>query len=257
MNNNTPEYEYKQVNTRDIFIDPIYQRELKQSKVSKIVRAFNPYLVNAIKVSYRDGKMFVFDGQHTVAALKARRGGRDCMVDCKVFYGLTRLDEMELFIQQNGESSAVATREKFKALYNMGDPDICGMVRACEMSGLVCDFVAAKAPNRILAVNTIFKAYKQLNEEEFKDMLMIIKEAWRGIPDSLTAEIIGGMTRFYLAYRGDFNRKRLVSCLSKSSPIAIVRDGKVSATSGPVRFARVILGIYNRKTQNGRLEDRL
>ena len=94
MINSTPEYEYKQANTKDIFVDPLYQRDLDNSKVSKIVRDWNPYLVNAVKVSWRDGKLWVFDGQHTIAACKAKRGGRDCMVDCKVFYGLTRLDEM-------------------------------------------------------------------------------------------------------------------------------------------------------------------
>lgn len=255
MTHNTPEYEYKQVNTRDIFVDPIYQRDLNNNKVSKIVREWNPYLVNAVKVSFRDGRMYVFDGQHTVAAVKAKKG-HDCMVDCKVFYGLTRLDEMELFIQQNGAATAVATREKFRALYNNGDPDIRGMVKACERAGLDCDFKTSQARNRILAVGALFKAYKTLSENEFVDMLKIIKEAWGGAPESLTSEIITGMTRFYLAYRGDFSRKRLVTRLSKSSPIAIVRDGKVTASAGTTRYARVILGIYNQNASAGRLEER-
>lgn len=256
MRHCTPEYEYKQVNTRDIFIDPLYQRDLNNGKVSRIVREWNPYLVNAVKVSYRDGKMYVFDGQHTIAAVKAKRGGRDCMIDCKVFYGLTRLDEMELFIAQNGASTAVKTREKFRALNNNGDPDIRGMVKACDMVGLIVDFSPSKAKNRIIAVSSLFKAYKTLNEEEFKDMLMIIKEAWGGEPESLTSEILSGMTKFYLAYRGDFNRKRLVRCLQKQSPITIIRDGKVSSSGGSSRYARVILGIYNRNSSSGRLEER-
>lgn len=45
MINSTPEYEYKQANTKDIFVDPLYQRDLDNSKVSKIVRDWNPYLV--------------------------------------------------------------------------------------------------------------------------------------------------------------------------------------------------------------------
>ncbi len=256
MNHNTPEYEYKQVNTRDIVVDTLYQRELNSRKVNKIVSNWNPYLINAVKVSCRDGKMFVFDGQHTIAAIKTKHGGRDCMIDCKVFYGLTRLDEMELFIQQNGESSAVATREKFRALWHMGDPDVCGMVKACDMCGLICDFAAWQATNRIIAVSTLFKAYKTLNEEEFKDMLMIVKEAWGGTPDSLNSEILNGMTKFYRAYCGDFDRKTLVRRLAKTSPTAIVRDGKVSNTGGTSRYARVILGIYNQNRSTGRLDER-
>lgn len=256
MKHSTPEYEYKQVNTRDIFVDSLYQRELNNTKVNKIVREWNPYLVNAIKVSYRDGKLWVFDGQHTIAAIKAKRGGRDCMVDCKVFYGLTRLDEMELFIAQNGAASAVKTREKFRALYNNGDPDIIDMVRSCEMVGIRVDFTAGKANNKIIAVASLFKTYKLLNYDEFTDMLMIIKEAWQGAAESFSAEILSGMTKFYIAYRGDFNRKRLVSRLAKQSPVAIIRDGKVTASGGTSRYARVILGIYNQNASSGRLEER-
>lgn len=256
MNYSTPEYEYKQVNTKDIFVDPLYQRELNNTKVNKIVREWNPYLVNAVKVSYRDGKLWVFDGQHTIASTKAKRGGRDCMVDCKVFYGLTRLDEMELFIAQNGASSAVKTREKFRALYNNGDPEIRDMVRSCGMVGIRVDFTAGKASNKIIAVSSLFKAYKLLNSDELKDMLMIVKEAWQGVPESFSAEILNGMTKFYTAYRGDFNRKRLVSRLAKQNPTVIVRDGKVVATAGASRYARVILGIYNQNASTGRLEER-
>lgn len=63
-------YEYKQVNSAFIVIDEDYQRELDQNRVKRIVANFNPDLVNPIKVSYRNGKYYVFDGQHTLAALK-------------------------------------------------------------------------------------------------------------------------------------------------------------------------------------------
>lgn len=257
MINFTPDYEYKQVNTRDLFVDNLYQRELNGTKVNHIVKTFNPYLINAIKVSYRDGKYWIFDGQHTKAAIVAKNEGKDKLVDCKVFYGLTRLDEMELFIAQNGASSAVQTREKFRAMYNLGDPEIKQMVRLSEYAELIVDFKASQADNRILAVSQLYKTFKLLNEEEFVDMLRIIKEAWQGSKDSLTAEIIGGMTKFYIAYRGEFSRKRLISRLAKVSPIAITRDGKVTATSGNKRYAKIILGIYNQNTSTNRLEEKL
>lgn len=257
MKHLTPEYEYKQVNTRDIFVDPLYQRDLNSGKVNKIVREFNPYLVNAIKLSYREGKFWVFDGQHTIASIKAKHNGRDCMVDCKIFYGLTRLDEMDLFIAQNGASSAVKTHEKFRALYNNGDPDITGMVKASEKAGMIVDFKKNLCKNRILAVKSLFEVYKLLDKQEFQDVLTIIREAWGGRPESLVSEILTGMTRFYITYHGEFNRKRLIKCLSKQSPIAVVRDGKVAATSGPNKYARVILAIYNQNAHTNRLEDRL
>ena len=224
--------------------------------MAKIVKDFNPYLVNAVKLSYRDGRMWCFDGQHTISAIKAMHKGRDCMVECKVFYGLTWLDEADLFVQQNGHSASVATREKLKTLFHMGNPDVCSMVRATEMVGLKVSFNASKSTNQIIAVGALLKAYKMLDTESFTDMLKIIKEAWGGAPESLVAEIISGMSVFYLTYNGTFGRKRLVQRLAKCSPVAIVRDGKVSQSGGMKRYARVILGIYNQNASTGRLEDR-
>lgn len=254
---NTVDYEYKPINTKNINVDRLYQRDLNMTKVRKIVRAFNPYLVNAVKVSFRDGKYYVFDGQHTIAAIKEKNRGNDCQVDCKVFYGLTRLDEMNLFIAQNGEASAVQSREKFRALNNNGDPEIRDMVRLCTMAGLIADFERGQSQNRIIATSTLYKAYKELDSEDFVDMLKIIKEAWDGSTDSLVGDIIGGMAIFYKTYVGEFKRKTLVDRLKRKSPTEIVRDGKVSNASGTRKFARVILGVYNKGTTRGRLEDRL
>lgn len=257
MINIEPNYEYKKLNTRDISVDGLYQRDLSPAKVKKIVREFNPYLVNAVKVSFRDGKYYVFDGQHTIAGIKAKHKGADCQIDCKVFYGLTRLDEMELFILQNGASSSVATREKFRALYNNGDTEITSLVKLTEKAGFEVGFDKGQARNKIIALSSLYRAFNTLSPPAFVDTLSIIKDAWEGSIESLSGEIISGMAAFYVAYNGRFKRKMLVEKLKRKSPVEIIRDGKVSNSSGSKRFARVILGIYNANTSTNRLEDRL
>jgi hypothetical protein len=257
MMNAKPEYEYKQISTADICVDTLYQRDLNDQRVKKIVREFNPYLVNACKISFRDGRFWVFDGQHTIAAIKQLHGGKDKMVECKVFYGLTRLDEMELFIQQNGASSAVSTREKFRALYQNGDPDITNMVRDCELCGVRVDFSKSKISNKIVAVSTLFKCHSKLTRDQFLDMLTAIKEAWGGIPESWSAEILTGMTQFYKTYDGKFSQKALVKRLhDRATPNGIIRDGKALSTGGATRYGKIILEIYNYNTSTGRLENR-
>lgn len=47
-----------------------YQRELKSERVKRIVSNFDERIANEPKVSYRDGKYYVFDGQHTIDARK-------------------------------------------------------------------------------------------------------------------------------------------------------------------------------------------
>lgn len=257
MNDYSTTFEYKQVNTRDILVDGLYQRDLDKNRVSRIVKEYDPRLVSPCKVSFRDGRYYVFDGQHTIAVQKAVHKGRDCMVDCKVFYGLTRCDEAELFIKQNGISRAVGVNAKYRALFNNGDKDIVGMVRACEGIGIRIDFSRNKAPNKVIALSSLFKVYSSAGLEQFLDVLEILKSAWGGEPESFCAELLSGMWLFYQAYEDMLDRKTLIRKLGRVNPISIVRDGKLSAAPGNMKFARQILSIYNSGASIRRLPDRL
>lgn len=254
---NNPDYKYETINTKNIRVDPLYQRPLNDSKIGKITRTFNPYLVNAPKVSFRDGKYWVFDGQHTIAAMKAMRGGADCTIECKVFRGLTWYDEMELFLAQNGTSSPVAVRDHLRAKYNGGDKDVTTMVKLAESVGFTVDFKAGQAEGRIVAVGELFRAYKALSPGDYVNMLSVIKEAWRGSPDSINREILSGMTKFYSTYKNRIDSTSFAKQLSKKTPAEIVRNGKILMSSGSTRYARVLLGIYNNNRSTGRLEDKL
>lgn len=252
--------EYKKLNTKELCLDKAYQRELDKKRVDRIVRKYDPCLVNAIKVSARDGKYFIFDGQHTAVAEKAiKNGGKDTVVECKVFHGLTRLDEMELFVAQNGESAAVNINAKFKALYNFGDKDVIGMVKGAECAGVRVDFSKAQAINKCIALSTLMKCYLKLDREQYIDMLSTIKMAWGGVPESFCREILLGMKKFYEVYYGEFKSRELAKSLSKISPVQIPREGKAigAATLTETVYARIILHTYNGGRSKNRLDDKL
>lgn len=257
MINYNTSYEYKQVSTKDILVDGLYQRDLDKNRVSRIVKEYDPRLLNPVKVSFRDRRYYVFDGQHTIAVEKAVHKGHDCMVDCKVFYGLTRCDEAELFIKQNGISRAVDVNAKYRALFNNGDRDIIGMVRACESIGIRIDFSKNKAPNKVIALSSLFKVYNTADLYEFQDVLEILKTAWGGTPESFCAELLSGMWLFYQSYSDLFDQKTLIRKLGRVSPVAIVRDGKLSNAPGNTKYARQILSVYNIGSSIRRLPDKL
>lgn len=61
------EKEWKMLKPSEINVDILYQRMIDTNRVARMVKQFNPNLVNPPKVSFRDGKYWVFDGQHTIA----------------------------------------------------------------------------------------------------------------------------------------------------------------------------------------------
>lgn len=242
--------EYKDINTKLLFVDQLYQREVDKGRIQQMNKQYRAELVNAIKVSYRDGKFWIFDGQHTAELLKLRNRGRDLPVECKVFYGLTWLDECELFLLQNGVSRSVSMSDRFKARFNRGDKDVVAMVNIAEKLGIRVDFTKSKGDNRICALTTLNRVYNSLGDDDYAEMLSIIKDAWGGDAVSYSAEILKGMFIFYSTYKGQYNKKRLLTQLSKVSPSVIIREGKASTAPGFSKYARQILNAYNYQTKN-------
>jgi len=245
------------LNTKDLIVNSKAQRELQPWKVKKIVKEFNPLLVNPIKVSFRNGKYYVFDGQHTREVLKVVNGG-DCPVRCVVYYGLTEADEADLFIQQTGVSTRVTAADKMRVRYNYGGEAERDMVRAAELAGVRVDFTGGEAINKCTAVKTLMDCYKILDRKAFIDMLAIIREAWDGVPGSFSKEVLKGMTKFFETYYKEFKEKDLVSSLSRIRPATIAREGRgaLGARNG-TSYARFILSVYNNGRRTRRLDDRL
>ena len=242
--------EYKDINTKLLFVDQLYQREVDKGRIQQMNKQYRAELVNAIKVSYRDGKFWIFDGQHTAELLKLRNRGRDLPVECKVFYGLTWLDECELFLLQNGVSRSVSMSDRFKARFNRGDKDVVAMVNIAEKLGIRVDFTKSKGDNRICALTTLNRVYNSLGDDDYAEMLSIIKDAWGGDAVSYSAEILKGMFIFYSTYKGQYNKKRLLTQLGRVSPSVIIREGKASTAPGFSKYARQILNAYNYQTKN-------
>ena len=119
-----------------------YQRELNEDRVRRIAAEFDERIANEPKVSCRDGRYYVFDGQHTIAARKLLNGGRDLPIRCKVFYGLTESDEALLFAQQTGASASLTAGAKFRALVYGGDEDAMAFLKATEAVGPLCGLQA-------------------------------------------------------------------------------------------------------------------
>lgn len=116
-------FAYQMVNSALLIPCAEYQRVLHVEKVVHIAENFSEYVANEPKVSFRDGRFYIFDGQNTVEARRTCNGGKDVTIRCKVFYGLTKEDEATLFAIQTGNATCLTAGERLRANLVAENPD--------------------------------------------------------------------------------------------------------------------------------------
>ena len=260
MNKYNTEFEYKQLSTKEIVVDEKGQRNVnnRNAQFRKIMREFNPLLVNDIKVALIDGKYYCFDGQMTMKVLKARNGGKDLMVNCKVYYGKTKLDAANLFVKQNGTVSQVIAHDKLRVLYNYGDENVVNFVRLTEMNRVIVEWNGTGGKNKVAAVSTLYKIFNDFNDPcEYSTFLKVLCEAWGGERDSFRNEIMSGLHLFMKTYKGQYNPKVLIRKLKDVSPKTIIREARVSTATGARKYALQFYNAYNKNSSKNRLPDLL
>lgn len=246
----TTQYNYRQMKipaSQLIIPRETYQRPFTSNRAKEIAANFDERIANEPKVSYRDGKYYVFDGQHTVAARVILNGGNDLLITCKVYYGMTEKEEALLFAQQTGISAPLSAGARIRAEIFGEDPIAAAFFAANDTIGIHLDYDHARGLNRIGCVKTAFNAYKRIGEERYKEALTLLKAAWDGEPDSFRTENVLAITYFVDLYHGQYCPQRLVTQLHGSDPLMIYREGRAMGIklSGYKKYLFQLLCIYN------------
>lgn len=248
-------YTYGKLNTSQLKVDRSYQRDINPTRVKQLADHFNPLKVNPAKVSHRNGAYYIFDGQHTTRVLVTRNGGKDLFIECKIYEGLSKQDEAELFARQNEGTRQVEKNSQMKALYTAGDIEIIELKNAVEEVGFIFDFQKGKSINRIVCCAQMLKIFRTARCEDFKKFLLTIKEAWNGMPESLRKEIIGGTWILYSTFKGKIDMDVAARKFSLVSPAEIIREGKALKTMpGDTKYAYMMGVIYNKGQRKNKLD---
>lgn len=81
-----PPYQMQVIHSsRLIYPRELYQRGVQRKRVEQIAAEFNEYTANEPKISFREGRFYVTDGQHTIESRILRNGGKDLPILCKVY----------------------------------------------------------------------------------------------------------------------------------------------------------------------------
>ena len=213
--NITPPYQMLVLHSK-VLIYPreIYQRGVERKRVEMIAADFNEYIANEPKVSFRDGKYYVVNGQHTSAPLPA---------------GI-----------------------KLRAKGVGGDAPSKAFLAATNRVGLAFNYDSLQLSDyRISCVGTALKLYNEMGEKIYCESLRIIVAAWDGKPDSFRASVLRGMMHFVELYHGEFSEERLVRALGSVHPMEIYRVGRDNPAKLP-GWKKYVFPIYMAYNGKGR-----
>ena len=139
--NITPPYPMRVIHSSKlIYPREIYQRGVQRKRVELIATDFNEYVANEPKISFRNGKYYVVDGQHTIEARILRNGGRALPILCKVYTGMTMQQEALLFAEQNGYSAPLSAGIKLRAKVAGDDAPSKEFLAATNRVGLAFNY---------------------------------------------------------------------------------------------------------------------
>lgn len=129
------------------------------------------------------------------------------------------------------------------------------MVQAASLAGVTVDFQRGKIAGRCVAVSTLFKMFKNMEQHDFITVLQLIMAAWPTDPDGLSNQIISGLGRFWITYKDRIKRNDLLNVIKGYTPRQILAEGRGVGGSKEVNYARIFLRMYNKKRSKNRLED--
>lgn len=242
----TSAYTMETVHSSMILTSP-YQREFDERKVKRIVDNFDERIANEPKLSYRDGNYYVFDGQHTIAARKAKNKGKDLNIVCKVFYDMSEEDESLLFAEQTGFSSKPTPGITLRAKLIGCDGEAAAFTRATKSVGIQPSFSGVRGVRRLRCINTAWKSYRRVGEADYIEALKLIVDAWGGTPTSLLMEVVIAMCDFVHSYNSEYDHNHLVGRLAFTDPyrIVLIARDPVDRDMGKKKAVAYILGLYN------------
>lgn len=244
-------YEFTYLSSIALESDTSYQRPIDIKRVKKIVENFDARLVNPLKISNRDGHFYVFDGAHTLAALKEVHKFKNFMVPCMVFHGLSYEDEAYLFALQRGESKEVAAAARIKALILSNDTRAVDFRKRTEDAGFKLSNSHWSGDGTVACIDKLWRIF-DVDSQLYSETLRLLMDCWHGEKWSVAANIVGGMAVFIKTYRNAYNRDRFLKNVG-SADLAALNKYRAENGKRDFSYAYAMLKLYN-KGGRGALE---
>lgn len=237
-------YELKMIPAREINVNPTYQRGVQTDMVRHIVNNFDYHQVNPVKVVFRDGEYWAFDGQQTTTAL-ITMFGKEYLVPCMIYYDVLSWDaEATIYEMINSKKArkAVKAADLWKSRLSREDVTATEIKAILESNGLT---LGGKGHGSVRCLETLDWIWDKYGADVFREVIENVAQAWHCEVESLQTPMLKGMAIFVAQFKDQYNRKKLVNALGKKHSALILKDGKSRIEAGNKKYADAIRGVYN------------
>lgn len=243
-------------------IDPRYQRSIEngesQALIADIALNWHWGRAQVLTVSRRDGRLFVVDRQHRLAAAKLR--GDIQQLPCLIEEFSDVAEEAQLFNDLNDRRRPVNAIDKFRAALVAGDADCIAIGAAMERAGLSLAPHTNPLfwqPGQIANIGGLRQAWKAQGPAATELALTVMADAFKGEVLHYAGTIFPGLVSVCAGKPGegiidDAGLARLIAALSRMSQtqwraaalaeMAGSGVGRVVAMSFVLRKAMTITG---------------
>ncbi len=248
---------YEKLVIDSLEVDPTYQRDFVPSRAKAMSVKLDWARFGVPVVSRRaDGKCYVIDAQHRVAAAKiAGEGSRSVM--CEVHCGLTMPDEAGLFLDLNAGRKAVSAFDRYRARMVNKEPIAVAFTEVVESCGLKIAQTGKR--NVVVAVQAVEFAHRR--NHNLAETLTLLRAWGGGDIEAFDGQFIKDFSCFLYDYRDTLDIESLTVKLGKVTAPLLARRIKTHQENLGVRRAaanQALREIYNvRKSAAGRLKPTL
>lgn len=252
--NTYPTWTIKLINSSLLKSKQDYQRDINMKFVRDAIAEFDPEKVEPVHVSYRDGKYYVIDGQHTVIILEAVNENKPVDIQCIVHKGMTYTDEADYYVDQYEKKHRHTFNEMTLASYEAGRELPCELaLKVSRVGGRLPYDKKTTTGMRINAVKKVEMLYKKDSDDTILAIKCLV-EAYNGRESSLQGDIIAGTTEFLKLYGNNIVTSRLVNALAKYTPQMLTNTAKNLKMSYPINWTETLRDKYNEVSKRGKIK---
>lgn len=249
LNRFVPDVTFEKIPIKNLVSNQNYQRNLSQLHIERAAENFDPFQINPVKVSRRNGINYVFNGQHTIEIVARVSGSRETPVWCMVYDNLSYEHEADIFANQQKFVKALLPYEVFMANLEAGNDEQLIIRDLVESYGLT---IGNKPDNGcIRAVATLESVFRKYGYHVLDRVLRVAVATWEGDPLSFAANILNAMAKLFVVYDEAIEDEIFKEKLGVYSVKALTRLAK-DRRAGSMGFAEAMVILYNgKKKKNG------